>query len=140
MLDLGCGMMDLERHLARGTVYIPSDLMRRDGRTIVADLNAGELPDTDADVVTMLGVLEYIHDPSALVTALARRYDRLVLTYNPADIDGKRDRRALGWFNDLSSAEVVGTVSDAGFDLEAILPFERFQRIYAFRRMGGPSQ
>ena len=61
VLDIGCGAMDLECALPEGCAYQPCDLVARDERTIVCDLNRGEFPEaSQADVVTMLGVLEYV--------------------------------------------------------------------------------
>lgn len=134
VLDIGCGMMDLERALPAGARYVPADIVARDDRTLLCDLNAGLLPDHPADVVTMLGVLEYCHDPLAVLKAIAARWRRLVLTYNPRDLDAGRDRRLHGWFNDLTSADVVATADAAGFQLQAIVPHQERERIYVFER------
>jgi len=132
VLDLGCGRMDLEGVLQPGCVYIPCDLLARDDRTIVCDLNAGQVPDIDADVVVMLGVLEYIHDPLALLQRIATRWRRLILTYNTADRDAGRDRLQHGWFNALTSAHLVATASNAGWHLMGIVPFDSRQSIFEF--------
>jgi len=133
VLDLGCGAMALERALRPGVVYMPADLVRRDERTLVFDVNAGPLPDADADVVTGLGFLEYVQAPDAFFAA-ARRWPRLILTYNPADLDMGRDRRSHGWFNDLTVADVVAIAVTAGFSLVALIPFDARQRIFDFQR------
>ncbi|HEV7689826.1 MAG TPA: putative nucleotide-diphospho-sugar transferase [Hyphomonadaceae bacterium] len=133
VLDLGCGAMALEKELAPGVVYVPADLVSRDERTLVFDANSGRLPDQDADVVTALGVLEYIHDPQAFFTSLAR-WPRVVLTYNPADLDEGRDRRPHGWFNALTVAEVIAMAVNAGFRLDGLIPFAKRQRIFDLGR------
>ncbi|MBW9064489.1 hypothetical protein JNB71_14265 [Rhizobium herbae] len=133
VLDLGCGKMDLEKFLESGITYQPSDIVARDERTIVCDLNNGEIPDIDANVVTMLGVLEYIYEPAKLLEKLAARWSRLIATYCPADLDAGRDRAAHGWLNALTSAALVSTAVAAGFDLTAILPStDRRERVYVF--------
>lgn len=133
VLDLGCGEMDLERHLTPGVIYQPSDIVSRDERTIVCDLNKNEVPDFKASIVTMLGVLEYIHDPKALLDRLAARWPTLLMTYYPTDFDGKRDRFAHGWFSALTSAELVATAGAVGYDLVSIIPSsDDRERIYTF--------
>ena len=106
--------------------------MARDGRTIIVDLNGDEIPDIHADVVTMLGVLEYIHRPDRLLTSMAKRWPHAIITYNPADLDQGRDRRTHGWFNDLTSAELVSKADRAGYRLVGIVPHGTRERIYEF--------
>ncbi|WP_443751196.1 class I SAM-dependent methyltransferase [Asticcacaulis solisilvae] len=132
ILDLGCGRMDLEGVLHAGCTYIPCDLVARDGRTHVCDLNAGQLPDAEADIVVMLGVLEYIHDPEALFQRLASRWRRLILTYNAAELDAGRDRLLHGWFNALTSARLVAMAENAGWRLIGIVPFDGRQKLFEF--------
>lgn len=134
VLDIGCGQMDIEGVLPQGCVYIPCDLVSRDARTIVCDLNAGEIPDVDADIVVMLGVLEYIHDPEALLKRLASRWKRLILTYNSAELDVGRDRLLHGWFNALTSAQLVGMADRAAWQLIGIVPVDSRQRLFEFGR------
>ncbi|BEU99983.1 putative nucleotide-diphospho-sugar transferase [Novosphingobium olei] len=134
VLDLGCGQMDLERELPQSARYLPADIVSRDSRTLYCELNRGIVPDVAADVVTMLGVLEYCHDPAAVFAAIAAKWQRLVLTYNPADLDAGRDRRLHGWFSALDSAGVVKLATEQGFQLEAIVPHGARERIYVFTR------
>lgn len=137
VLDLGCGQMELEVHMPPGCDYIPADIGMRDDRTLLCDLNRGQLPQVRADVATMLGVIEYIHAPGDLFRLLATRWPRLVMTYNPADLDGPRDRRIHGWLCDLTSAEMVQAACTAGFDLAAQLPVDARQVVYDLRSKAG---
>jgi hypothetical protein len=134
VLDLGCGQMDLERELPEGSRYIPADIVSRDKRTLYCELNLGIFPDLPADVVTMLGVLEYCHKPAAVLRAIAARWQKLVLTYNPTDLDAGRDRRLHGWFNSLTSAELVKLATDQSYQLEAIVPHGSRERVYVFTK------
>lgn len=134
ILDLGCGRMDLEAALQPGCTYIPCDLVPRDDRTLVCDLNAGEIADVDADIVAMLGVLEYIHDPEALLRRIALRWRRLILTYNAAELDAGRDRLLHGWFNALTSARLVAMAASAGWRLIGIVPLDGRQRLFEFEQ------
>src|SRR5262245_38486113 len=82
VLDIGCGRMALSRFLPNGCIYQPCDLVARDNRTIVCDLNAGQFPSAQAggsDVIVMLGLLEYIVDLDALFVHLRHSKCDLVL-------------------------------------------------------------
>ncbi|HKY90851.1 MAG TPA: polysaccharide pyruvyl transferase family protein, partial [Nevskiaceae bacterium] len=118
LMDIGCGKMAIEQFLPNGCTYIPVDLVRRDDRTIVCDLNAGEYPPADGVThVSVLGVVEYLKDPAAFFRWLdgvpARR---LVLSYIPGDRGMPVERRReAGWINDLSRDDVVRLAATAGF-------------------------
>jgi len=63
VLELGCGTMTLERSLPFGCSYQPCDVVARDERTIVVDLNTDGVPEAAVavcDLVVMLGVWEYL--------------------------------------------------------------------------------
>lgn len=116
VLDLGCGAMALERHLPHGCRYLPCDLAPRDDRTLVCDFNAGEFPsDAACDVVTVLGVLEYLFDPPAFLARLRALGRPVVMSYWVADGRGPADRRANGWVNDLTQAQLMQMLDAAGF-------------------------
>lgn len=132
VLDLGCGQMDLAGLLPPSCKYIPADVFPRNAETLYCDLNEGVLPDVEADLVTMLGVIEYIHKPAHLLGQLAKRWNRLIMTYNPSDLDQGRDRRAHGWFCNFTSAEMVAQAMSAGYELIALIPTENRQVIYEF--------
>jgi hypothetical protein len=86
VLDIGAGAMDLEKVLPEGCEYQPSDLVSRDERTIVCDLNKGEFPQgAAADVVTVLGVLEYITEPLELLRKVRALNRPLVCSYSITD-------------------------------------------------------
>jgi hypothetical protein len=130
LLDLGCGAMDLERFLDPSVTYIPADIVRRDERTLLCDLNAGELPQIDVDVITLLGVLEYVHDVARLLGRLRRMQATVICSYNPIDL-GSTDRREQGWFNDLTSAGLCAKAVEAGFRLVGLVTIAP-QNLYEF--------
>ncbi|HLZ76338.1 class I SAM-dependent methyltransferase [Phenylobacterium sp.] len=116
VLDLGCGAMALERFLPMGCRYQPCDLTARDARTLVKDFNAGEFPTGQAcDIVTVLGVLEYIYDAPAFLAKLRALNVPVVMSYCLAGDRGPTDRRALGWVNDFTKDELNGLLAAAGF-------------------------
>lgn len=100
--------MDLERHLPKGCVYLPCDLRKRDHRTLVCDFEKMELPDVQADVVVLLGVLEYLENAEEFLKALSRYSARIILTYLVLGIDQTRQSR-------LASEDIVRVLSDSGY-------------------------
>ena len=116
-MDLGCGAMDLERFLPDDCEYWPVDLYSRDERTRVCDLNAGEFPDLRPDVVTMLGVLEYLQDPIRVLRCIRALNVPLVCSYSITDRTPLLDRRTQGWINDLSFHALHDLMQEVGFFL-----------------------
>lgn len=133
VLDVGCGAMALEKMLPSGSHYIPADIIQRDHRTILFDMNKGDFPNVDANVVFALGLLEYAHNPAQCMNAFAR-WPRLIISYNPVDLGEGRDRLKHGWFNNLTTADVIHLAREAGFSLSALIPCEPRQKIFDFLR------
>jgi hypothetical protein len=99
VLDLGCGIMSLQRFLPYGCSYRGCDLVARDPQTIICDFNMGEFPTdaaADADILSVLGVLEYIADAEAFFAHLRAASCDVVLSYCAVDLSGSIDRAALG--------------------------------------------
>ena len=120
VLDLGCGAMALEQFLPPGCAYQPCDLVARDSRTIVCDFNKGEFPQAGAcDIVNVLGVLEYIYDAPAFLARLAALRRPVVMSYCAADL-APLDRKALGWVNQFTVAELGNLLARAGFAIERV--------------------
>lgn len=118
VLDIGAGAMDLERALPEGCEYVPCDLVRRDARTLVCDLNRGEFPQGVApDAVTLLGVLEYVAEPLELLRKLRALNCPLVCSYSITDRRPGLDRAAEGWINSFDFATLQAMMQEAGFQL-----------------------
>lgn len=118
VLDIGCGAMALERHLPFSCRYQPADVVPRDGRTLVVDLNTDPFPAaaaSEADVVTMLGVWEYLYDPDAVFKGLSKTGRPIVCSYCVRELLPSTDRRALGWVNDFSSPEFLALAARHGY-------------------------
>ena len=119
--------MALRQFLPEGCSYIGCDLASREPRTIVCDFNADEYPNTDADVTTMLGLLEYISDLGAFTAKV--RTSRVIFSYHPVDAP---DRRADGrWLNAFGEDDLLRHF--ARFVLLDRLTLSRGQRLYHFR-------
>lgn len=131
VLDIGCGAMDLERVLPEDCTYQPCDLVRRDERTLVCDLNRGEFPDgVQPDVVTMLGVLEYLRDPLDVLRKV-RALDRpLICSYSITDRRPQLDRASQGWINSYDFASLASLMAQAGFRLKCRQAVDQMQDIF----------
>ncbi|MBM3528291.1 MAG: class I SAM-dependent methyltransferase [Alphaproteobacteria bacterium] len=145
VLDLGCGRMALQRFLPLGCDYQPCDLVRRDDRTIECDFNAGEFPAdaaADADLIVLLGVLEYISDLDRFFAQIQRSGRPVILSYCPTDLSGDRDRTALGWINHLSLYDLAILFDRFGFVIECSAPVDELQIVMKLqppdRQMAAP--
>ena len=113
--DIGCGSMTLERYLAPWQRYVPVDLVARDARTIVLDLEKGDLSPVAAEAGTVLGVLEYLFDVPAALAKLRSAFPRTIVSYNVC-CGGDTDRRLEnGWVNHLGYDELQHTFAAAAF-------------------------
>ncbi len=135
VLDIGCGKMMVEKHLHPSCTYIPADVARRDARTLLCDINKGEIPNQvdDVDIVLMLGVIEYVFDLPAFLTRLARSRGRIMVTYCDTETGGLSDhnrRAALGWVNALTRAQLKALFAAAGLRLLAEDQVDGLQWIY----------
>jgi hypothetical protein len=138
VLDLGCGRMALKRSLPYGCSYQPCDLAARDETTIVCDFNAGEFPDaaaSSADIITVLGVLEYIVDADAFFAGLQRSGCDVVLSYCPADLTQGLDRAGLGWINHFSLHDLAVLIDRHGFHITASMPVDNLQVLMRLTRV-----
>ncbi len=121
VLDLGCGAMALEKRLPFGCAYLPCDIVARDSRTRVCDLNRDEYPDElfpQADLITLLGVTEYIFDVPALLARLRASQRSLLVSYCPSDNGLPTPRANLGWVNHYTRDQFAALLVQAGFHLQ----------------------
>jgi hypothetical protein len=130
VLDLGCGQMALKRFLPLGCGYCGCDLVARDATTVVCDFNAGQFPTEAAraaDLITMLGVLEYITDVGAFFTQLRASNRDVVMSYCATDLTGAVDRPSLGWITHFSFQDLAELVDRHGFRIAASMPVDAMQ-------------
>jgi FkbM family methyltransferase len=141
ILDLGCGAMALRRFLPEKARYTPADLVGRASDCYLIDLNqaysfvdelfpAAPTVDGRFNWVTLLEVLEFVHDIPRVLERARRSSDGLIFTYRavPPTVDGKLDpalvkaRRAAGHFNDLTEAQVEAMVTGKGWSVRERKP------------------
>jgi hypothetical protein len=112
--DIGCGHMGLKQFLP-GVRYVPVDCVRRDDETIVVDLNKEPAPTTGTEAVTLLGVIEYLHDAPKLLGDLARSYATILVTYNCYEHRKPADRNK--WSNGFTAGDLMHIFSTAGLSV-----------------------
>jgi hypothetical protein len=118
--DIGCGRMAVEG-LLRGGGYHPLDVVRRDERTVVVDLNTAAIPEhflARIDHATLLGVLEYLVRPEDLLRRLSAAGITLVCSYQLADFSSPEVRGKNGWFNAYNAAEFPRLLRRCGFEID----------------------
>ena len=131
VLDLGCGLMYLERHLREGVRYLPVDVVARDGRTILVDLNVTPLPALDADCAVALGLLEYLHNVPGLLREMAK-YRRVVVSYSPMEkLPDLAERQAHAWVSHLSESALEAAFADTGLVVLDCREFRDVQTIWS---------
>lgn len=136
VLDVGAGAMALRRFLDTSVRYTPADIVAREPGCLVADLNQGQFPAGRFDYVTMLGVLEYLHDLPGVLRRARAAAPRAIFTYS-LYAGGERDgRRALGWFNDFTATELSALLAEAGWQVSSVEAIENNQ-ILLMCRDGG---
>lgn len=132
VMDVGCGGMQFE-HSSKAKLYIPVDVVARDGRTRVIDLNASALPDEwidEVELISFLGVLEYLLEPEAVLSAIAKRGVPVICTYKSLELAPNANRRASGWVNDLSSSEFRTMAERSGFTVSRRVLYKNNQHVY----------
>jgi hypothetical protein len=115
VLDLGAGREMLARHIPETCRYTPADLVPRTARTIVVDVNRGEFPDGDFDVVAVVSLFEYVHDVKALLTTIHQRAPLLVTSYCVRTADDPDPRLERGFVNEYSLNEFVDLCQSVGW-------------------------
>ena len=133
VLDVGAGAMALRRFLDRSVRYTPADIVAREPGCLVVDLNQGQFPEGQYDYVTMLGVLEYVHDVAAVLRCARRAAPRAIFTYSLYSGEERDARRALGWFNDYTARELTTLLAESGWQVTSLEAIENNQVILTCR-------
>lgn len=115
VLDVGAGAQALKQFLTSDCRYTPSDVVARTPDTRVADLNRGEFPHGCYDVVTALGVLEYVNDLSGMLAAMRQAAPTAVVSYAASVGGTPADRLKHGWVNALTLHDIVRLATASGW-------------------------
>lgn len=134
VVDLGCGTMAIEPLLSKGVRYIPVDVVRRDERTLIVDLNHKIFPEIKAEAMVGLGILEYIHDVAWLLSELALRYKSIVLSYNCAELFANiKEREGHGWVNNMTTKELEFVYRSSGLQIQECHRIDDMQQLWKLR-------
>jgi hypothetical protein len=119
--DLGCGDKKLAACMANRGLdidYRPYDLMPQSPDVHPLDLRT-QMPASGSDVVTMLGVAEYLDDLASVLQRLSGVTNYLVVSYTPSDFSSYSDERldALGWKHHLSQATFEELLAQVGLHI-----------------------
>jgi hypothetical protein len=115
VLDLGAGLEALARHIPDDCRYTPADLVPRSERTVVVDVNLGEFPEGNYDVIAALGLFEYVHDVRTALATIHQRAPVLVTSYCVKTSDDPEIRLERGFVNEYTLNEFVDLCQSAGW-------------------------
>ena len=120
--DIGCGDMKLARCLQTAGVsvtYRGYDLVPQLPEVTPLDVRT-TAPGMHSDVITLMGVIEYLDDFPSVLRRLRTVTDSLVLSHVVRDTSDYSPQRLaeLGWKQYLYSAELEQMLRDAGFRVD----------------------
>ena len=116
-VDIGCGAQTLRSYADPTCKYQPVDVVKHDESVWVWNFNAEAFPHPEArfDVAVCSGVFEYSTDPHAFLKTVSHLAPRLILSFAGIDdVSSTLDRRASGWTNDMSQAELRSALDALG--------------------------
>lgn len=126
VLDLGCGAMTLGQYLDSTCQYYPADVVERIPGAFVVDLNAKQFPPGSYDVITLLGVLEYVHDVPWVLDQVRKVSRSLIVTYCAKLAEGDVvGRRGLGWVNDFTERDFNVLLASANWRCTSVNEVKR---------------
>ena len=107
--DFGCGLMWLEPLLKPENRYLPIDYITRDSRTLVINLNVDLIPEINAEIAFLSGVLEYVEDVNNFIDQLINRnFKKIILSYCTLEkFNNLNSRISLNWVSHKSIFEIL---------------------------------
>ena len=117
IMDVGCGSMYFEKS-ARPCYYLPVDIEARDERMRVHNLDDAPLPSEwieAVDLVSFLGVFEYVTDPAAHLRHVAAHGRPVLCTYNVAE--RRNSRSYTNWVSTLDTDAFEQALTEGGFTI-----------------------
>jgi hypothetical protein len=130
--------MTLGRYLSAQTKYVPVDLVARDRRTIIRDVNREPPPATGMPAAACLGLLGYLHRPDQFMSALAGLHQLAVVSYKVADANPSGlDRQSEALVNSLSFSEMENLFTSSGWEIAERCCFDSRQIIWTLASARG---
>lgn len=136
VFEFGAGAGVLKQYLPSKCKYQKSDLVDRDGCTIVIDLNKDELKPVEGFTTAIFsGVLEYLHDLPRVAQFLSKSFETVILSYACLEKNNS-DRRSHGWVNDFTISDLIGIFRAAGFVLHNYRTWKTQTILYLVKTKG----
>lgn len=132
IVDIGCGAMAVESIFSASS-YVPCDVIQRDDRTKVIDLNAETIPGewlAGADVVVMLGVLEYIADIPSVLRSVFDAGKPIITSYHPTNRNPNSEDRSHTWISSCTLEDFEGIITECGFLIQWRYAYSNNEMIY----------
>ena len=129
VLDLSCHDVSLQRFLPPGCDYQRCDPAVYNAQSIGNHFKKCKLatdPANNADIIAVLGVLEYMPDAETFFARLRSSNRDIVLSYCPTDLSGPIDRKSSGWVTHFGFLDLAELFDRHGFRIEATIPIELF--------------
>jgi hypothetical protein len=140
ILELGTGAGAFRDLVVGRCEWFGTDLQPVLPEVQALNLECDQLPPGNWDVIVMLGVLEYIHRSTEVLTKIFHSCSKLVMTYclsRSGDFGEVRSSR--GWVNDISIDEIKSCATQGGFTLDHVVPFNSAddfeQNVLVFSRL-----
>lgn len=138
VLDLSCHDVSLQRFLPPGCDYQRCDPAVYNAQSIGNHFKKCKLatdPANNADIIAVLGVLEYMPDAETFFARLRSSNRDIVLSYCPTDLSGPIDRKSSGWVTHFGFLDLAELFDRHGFRIEATIPIDSLQILMRLTRI-----
>ncbi len=128
--DIGCGSLEVLRPFVPEGSYLPADMTVWHPDVEFCDLNNKVYPERSlsrANVVTLLGVIEYLTDAAATLGELAMRNKTVIFSYCSADLSKKRNKL---WINEFTTSDVLMITHSAGYERVQVQKYSHAQFVF----------
>jgi hypothetical protein len=127
----------LQPFLPPGCDYQRCDLAVYNAQSIGNDFKKSRLATdraNNADIIAVLGVLEYMPDAETFFARLRSSNRDVVLSYCPTDLSGPIDRKSFGWLTHFSFFDLAELFDRHGFRIAATIPVDSLQMLMRLTR------
>lgn len=117
--DIGCGPhLALAEFLGPEATYAPYDQRAWTPEVGVVDLESDPFPQGPFEAVVMLGVLEYLQRPGAVLRRASKQSDLLITSYvHPVGPKAGQHRKQMGWINQFSEDRLQELMFKHGWEI-----------------------
>jgi len=122
--DYGAGKLSLKQFLEPDTTYYPIDYTSRSKDTIVCNFDKDEFPELRTEVAICTATLVFINNADRLLAHICSHTSHtIILSYVTWErFQDTAGRRASGYVNDFTQAQLLSKLYDQSFILKETLP------------------